>query len=215
MNKKTNLKKKEKLIDIASELFSQNDFHQVAMDDIAIKANVGKGTIYNFFKSKEDLYFSIIEFRMNKLIDILEKAFDDRDDTLANLRSFVIHLHKFFAKYPHFYQIWQKEEAAIDRKAHEGLCGLKERLLQTAVNIVRKGQENGVFRNDIDSTFLGNYIIKSVSALEKKKENVYKKEEALAKILLVFLHGIGTEKVPDYLEFTSHKHEHSTDKALS
>jgi len=206
MNKKDNIRKKEKLIDIASELFAQHDYHQVCMDDIAVKANVGKGTLYNFFNSKEDLYFSIIEYRLNNLINILKKAFDDRSDSLFNLRSFIIHLHKFFSKHPHFYRIWQKEESGISEELHGGLFTLRERLLQTVEKIIKKGQHTGVFRSDIDSKFLGSYVIQSISCLEKRKENVYKKEKMLEMLILVFLQGIGTDKVPEYIEYTGTKH---------
>jgi AcrR family transcriptional regulator len=48
-----NNNKKEIIIDTAANLFSEFGFHEINMDMIAKKAGIAKGTIYNYFKSKE------------------------------------------------------------------------------------------------------------------------------------------------------------------
>ncbi len=111
------IKKQEKIdrvIEAASRLFASSEYHQVCMDDIAAQAKVGKGTLYNIFASKEDLYFSIIRNRLGELIALLEETYDKRDDTMKNLRSLIRHLHKFMSKYHHFYLIWKREENLLN-----------------------------------------------------------------------------------------------------
>ena len=46
-----------RIIDSAEVLFSEYDFYDVKIENIAQKADVGKGTVYTYFKSKEDLFF--------------------------------------------------------------------------------------------------------------------------------------------------------------
>ena len=67
--KKENSKqlKKKKIIDSASILFSRKSYHEVMMEEVAKLASIAKGTVYNYFASKEDLYFSIMQGRMEKL----------------------------------------------------------------------------------------------------------------------------------------------------
>ena len=60
--------KRKKIIDSASQLFSQMSYHEVMMEDVAKRAAIAKGTVYNYFETKEDLYFSIMKLRMENLV---------------------------------------------------------------------------------------------------------------------------------------------------
>lgn len=52
--------KHAKILQAAVELFTERDFYQVLMDEVAERADVGKGTVYRYFPTKEDLYFATI-----------------------------------------------------------------------------------------------------------------------------------------------------------
>jgi AcrR family transcriptional regulator len=55
-----NATKHAKILQAAVELFTERDFHQVLMDEVAERADVGKGTVYRYFPTKEELYFATI-----------------------------------------------------------------------------------------------------------------------------------------------------------
>ena len=57
---KKNEQTMSRIYDSAEKLFSEKDFHDVKMEEIAKNAGVGKGTIYTYFKSKEDLLFQCL-----------------------------------------------------------------------------------------------------------------------------------------------------------
>src|SRR5687767_3152762 len=44
------------ILEVAAQLFAKRHYHEVRMEDIALKAGVAKGTIYRYFEDKEDLY---------------------------------------------------------------------------------------------------------------------------------------------------------------
>jgi len=79
-NTKTSRKERERLVrkrDImraARELFATKGFHDTSLDDIAREAEFGKGTIYNYFSSKEDLFFAIIEDVLEGVHAVAESA---------------------------------------------------------------------------------------------------------------------------------------------
>jgi AcrR family transcriptional regulator len=52
--------KHARILQVAAELFTERDFHQVLMEDVATRADVGKGTVYRYFPTKEELYFATI-----------------------------------------------------------------------------------------------------------------------------------------------------------
>src|SRR5688572_22243770 len=51
--------KRRDILAVAARLFGSKPFHEVRLEDIAAEARIGKGTIYIYFRSKEDLYVAI------------------------------------------------------------------------------------------------------------------------------------------------------------
>ena len=64
MSAKGRLKKDKKnlIIEAAAQIFAQKGYARASVADIALKAGIGKGTIYEYFKSKEDLFFAVFEW---------------------------------------------------------------------------------------------------------------------------------------------------------
>ena len=58
--------KKEQIIEAAARVFACSGYANTAVADIALQANVGKGTVYEYFKSKEDLFFAVFEWFQKK-----------------------------------------------------------------------------------------------------------------------------------------------------
>jgi AcrR family transcriptional regulator len=58
---------RQAIVRCAAEVFSQREFHEVLTDDIAQRLGIGKGTIYRYFRSKEDLYLAAIGEGLNGL----------------------------------------------------------------------------------------------------------------------------------------------------
>ena len=182
----------ERIITVASELFADRDYHQVCMDEIAERANVGKGTLYNLFESKQDLYFSIIRFRLTKLIKILEKTYDSRTDTLKNLRSLILHLHKFMSKHPHFYRIWKKEENRVDQDSRSGIGMLQQQLYGLVLKTFEQGEKQGVIRRSMEPELITHILLGMIDGLRKSPETVYRRERGIDVLVEVLMSGIGT-----------------------
>src|SRR4030042_3594019 len=53
--------RQDEILKAARELFLSKGFHETTLEEIAHQAEFGKGTIYNYFASKEELFFGIIE----------------------------------------------------------------------------------------------------------------------------------------------------------
>lgn len=63
--------KHQAILDAAALVFSAKEFHEVLIDDVAAEAGVGKGTIYRYFKTKEDLFFATIFASWDELASAL------------------------------------------------------------------------------------------------------------------------------------------------
>ncbi len=138
--------KRELILDTAATLFSEYGFHEVNMEMVARKAGIAKGTIYNYFKSKDEIYFEINLSRLSSLIFELDKKFKSQESVIEDLRGFVIHVFMFLMKYKDFFLIFQrtrlrkklKENSQIDEK----ITRLKVMLYQ----ILNEGVEKNIFK---------------------------------------------------------------------
>jgi AcrR family transcriptional regulator len=73
------------IIDAAEKVFFQKGFMQATMDAVAEQAELSKGTLYLYFKSKEELHWAISTRGVNILQDMMEKVYSARENGLENL----------------------------------------------------------------------------------------------------------------------------------
>ncbi|MGQ9475051.1 MAG: TetR/AcrR family transcriptional regulator [Actinomycetota bacterium] len=70
----------------ALKFFSTKGYHRTTMAEIALEAGFGKGTLYWYWKSKEDLYFSLIEDMHREFLDLVERAVEREGSAWDKLR---------------------------------------------------------------------------------------------------------------------------------
>jgi AcrR family transcriptional regulator len=67
-------KTRQRLVDIARQLFAKNGLENTTMNDIAVSSGKGRRTLYTYFKSKEDIYYAVIESELERLSDKLDEV---------------------------------------------------------------------------------------------------------------------------------------------
>lgn len=67
-------KTRQKLVDVARQLFAKNGLEATTMNDIALQSGKGRRTLYTYFKSKEDIYYAVIEAELERLSDRLDEV---------------------------------------------------------------------------------------------------------------------------------------------
>lgn len=150
--------KRNLIIDVAANLFSEFGFHEVNMEMVAKQAGIAKGTIYNYFKSKDDLYFAINETRLTKLILELERKFKEQADVIEDLRGFVIHTFMFLLKYKDFFLIFQRTRLKKQQLKSNTLEEKIQTLKSLLKGILIEGVEKRIFKN-LDLCFVTDIIL--------------------------------------------------------
>lgn len=69
----------EEIVRAASKRFSRHGFGKTTLDEIARDVRIGKPTIYHYFKSKDDLYHSSIDFQSTQFIEDIKAIFNNQD----------------------------------------------------------------------------------------------------------------------------------------
>lgn len=136
-------KKRQLIAATAARLFATRPFHKVKLDDVAAEAGVGKGTLYVYFKSKEDLYLWLIFDAFAQLVAHLESRL--RGGALApgaSLRVIVVELVRFAFDHPQLYELMRTAGPATkDQRWAEKRKEFTGLIEQT----IRQGNADGTF----------------------------------------------------------------------
>ena len=101
--------KRGRIIDAAVAVFAEKGFHAARVSDVAKRAGVADGTIYLYFKNKEDLLLSLFEEKMGRQIESLEAAWEGVDDPVERMRAYAQHHFRQLAAHPDLAQVLQVE----------------------------------------------------------------------------------------------------------
>lgn len=71
--------RQEEIIRAAAKRFSRHGFTKTTLDEIARDIRIGKPTIYHYFKSKDDLFYSSINFQSTQFIEDIKAIFNNQD----------------------------------------------------------------------------------------------------------------------------------------
>lgn len=186
-------RKKEKILEAAAELFSTKHYHEVMMDDVARLISVAKGTVYNYFTSKEELYFTIMHTRMENLLSTLKQKIESEQNSIDSLRAFVVHLYMFMMKHRKFFLIYQRETLNKQNSFCEEMLSLEKQMKQMIMQIISRGESEGVFRK-VDEEFAISLIFGSIYGAVQRGVNENIPDEIAAKekeeIFDFILHGL-------------------------
>jgi TetR/AcrR family fatty acid metabolism transcriptional regulator len=142
--------KRRHILDAAVEVFAQTGFHKSRVSDVARAANVADGTIYLYFKSKDEILLSIFEEAMAEMIDAVEAKLAPIEDPFEQLRTFTrFHMqrvedHRSVAK------VLQVELRLSNTFMREYKPSKLKQYLDIVGRIVTCGQETGVMRDDVN-----------------------------------------------------------------
>lgn len=110
---------RERILAAAQEVFSQKGFHQATMDEIAERADVGKGTLYRHFPSKENLFHQLVQIRLKELEAEAERILDSDDDVLSMIEKYLQIYFEFFDRNQGLYRVMVREHPDLDERLQD------------------------------------------------------------------------------------------------
>lgn len=143
--------RKKDILETAMHMFAEKGFHAVKVDDIAESVGLSKGTIYLYFKNKENLFFSIIEEKTKEMFARMREALQSQESIDRRLERFVTAFLKFFDMNKPYFKLIHTEKT---RMHEDDRYRLRNHMLRVfsdyeslLVNFVREGQQEGFFRS--------------------------------------------------------------------
>jgi len=141
-------KTRSKLIDVARELFARNGIESTTMNDIAIASGKGRRTLYTYFRSKEEVYYAVIENELELMSEKMDEVINMQAPPLEKVfRIVYTHLHMIrevvsrngSLRAEFFRNIWKVERV---RKAFDN------EEIRVLNQVLEEGAIAGVFRID-------------------------------------------------------------------
>ncbi len=173
--KREKLQKRNDIIDAAEKVFMIKGFENSTMEDIAKESEYSKGTLYLYFKSKNELCLSIVVRGLNVISSKFEESLEFISDTFQNIYNLRNIYSEFCVDFPNFLFAFN------NYKQHRNNCKYESDIL-TNIDIL-----NEKIRNQISSVF------------QKGKENHFISDDAECDKLSQIYWGDLSGLIPSFL----------------
>jgi TetR/AcrR family transcriptional regulator, fatty acid metabolism regulator protein len=140
----------KQIIDAAVVVIAENGYHQAQVSKIAKRAGVADGTIYLYFKNKEDILISVFQEKMGSFIEKIEQEIAGISSPLEKLYVLVKKHFESLAADHHLAVVTQLELRQSNKELRHRINDVLKRYLRIIDEIVREGIEKGEFRRDLD-----------------------------------------------------------------
>ena len=156
VSKKQKHEKTTQIITAAARVFSKNGFSNTVMVDIALEAGIGKGTIYEYFKSKEDLFFAVFEWFSKKIEKTksvgVSKLGGTASERLKTLNDSL--MNSWFETKDLFtlvMEFWSASSSSVLRERFKNAFhSMYKEYRYYVASLLQDGVEHKEFRNDIN-----------------------------------------------------------------
>jgi AcrR family transcriptional regulator len=138
--------KREQIVGAASRVFAARPYHVVRMDDVAAAARVGKGTLYRYFPSKEDLYLGVVAEAFDLLIRQLERVEAEDLPAAVALARMIEAIVETFARHLPFFRLMHQGEARLFLRKKQVVRARRDRIADGLARLLERGAQTGVFR---------------------------------------------------------------------
>ena len=156
---------KNRIIANAITTFSKYGYDKSRMDDIAKNSDLSKGTIYLYFKNKEDLFNTISEENINYLKNQLSKIFDTKEDLITCIENFYAEFND--QRYKMFFEAIS--ESSRNPRLKQLMYQQRKKILQLIVDYLNIQKERGFIRKNIELTDLAYGFISLYDGLKINK----------------------------------------------
>ena len=136
---------RDRILEAAEEIFSRFGFKKTTMDEIAESLHKAKGSIYYYFKNKEDVFKSILEKESSLLRNEIKKAIDSEVAVEKKLEAYLLIKIKMMKKVGVYYQALKDEYLAGYSFIQEIRKEHFKNELRIIKNILTEGMKRGVF----------------------------------------------------------------------
>lgn len=142
--------KYKKIIDAAVIVIAENGYHAAQVSKIAKQAGVADGTIYLYFKNKEDILISLFKEKMGMHVEKILHKLEGKQTASEKLYTLVENHFAQFVNDPHYAIVTQLELRQTNRELRQKINQVLKAYLDVIDDIIEHGKMKNEFRQDLD-----------------------------------------------------------------
>ncbi len=147
--KKKNMDKYRRILEAAITVFAEQGYFQSTIAQIAKEAGVADGTIYLYFKNKDDILVQFYQYKTRQIFERFRDAVSQPATAVEKLRC-LIHVHlQEFQKDRNMAIVYQAETHQNRRLGNEQIKEMSKMYRDIISEVVELGQEEGTIRKDL------------------------------------------------------------------
>lgn len=162
--------KRPRLVDAACAVFAEKGYASTRVADIAERAGVGKGTVYEYFSSKEELLFAVFELTNTqisvRLDDALAAGGTAEEQLLNLLRLGAEVISEQVEMQPVILDFWAASRGKeVEDTYRRAVVSSYTFFRRRVADFIRDGQHKGEFKSSVNAEALAAIIVASVDGL--------------------------------------------------
>ncbi|MCA9730838.1 MAG: TetR/AcrR family transcriptional regulator [Deferribacteres bacterium] len=186
--------KRDRILQAAARIFASNGFYHAKISQIARAAGVADGTIYLYFKNKDEILITVFEESVGRIIQDFREKLLLLDSPVKKLQKFA-HLHlEMVETQPDIAAMVQLELRQSNKFIKEYAGTSIADYLNLINEILEEGQEKNIFRKDIQLSIAKRVLFGALdefsTVLILAKNKKFDLEESANQIAEIFLSGM-------------------------
>lgn len=145
-------KRKSQIILSAIEVFGENGFYKGKVEDIAINAGIGKGTIYEYFTSKEEIFQETLQYMFEEFIGSVKNVAEDKTTAKDKLIAILDLKWEIMMRYEDVMEQTFLKFENMTNSIKPFIIDTHVNIYKLILNIVEEAMEAGEINKDLDPT---------------------------------------------------------------
>jgi AcrR family transcriptional regulator len=139
------------ILSAAEKVFAAKGFFPTTMSDIAREAEFGTGTLYKYFKSKEDLYFTLIDEKVEEINQLVKAELSQKRSAIERIKKVLGLQFEFIEQNRDFFRIYISERNRFEWTVKDDLGkGIYEKMV-TYINLLAEVMKQGIDEGELKS----------------------------------------------------------------
>ena len=194
--KAKNNDKYRRILNAAVKVFAEQGFYQSTISQIAREARVADGTIYLYFKNKDDILVQFFSFKTAQVFERFRNSVDRADSAIEKLRNLIRSHLEAFQRDRSMAVVYQTETHQTSRLAEPQIKAMSKMYLDIISEIVEQGQQEGSIRKDLYLGLVRRFVIGAVDEVINTwlhAETEYDLVSMADPLVDLFIRGIGID----------------------
>lgn len=200
--------KYHRILEAAVKVFAEEGFHQATVSQIAREAGVADGTIYLYFKNKDDILVQFFHYRAKQVFDSFRKEVDKANNAIGKLHNLICcHLEEF-QKDKNMALVYQAVTHQNYPIVQNEIKEISKLYLDMVSEIIEQGQQEGSIRKNLYLGFVKRFILGAVDSVINNWLRTGAKYDLMTlsePLVELFIKGIGTIETETSYPLTSDK----------